>query len=242
MPAMKHVGEPGAGEPHARFDEAAGGIWHQSGSHTPHGAGASRRPYRDRGKGLGLERGTNPTGWRADVATCRCTRTARTARPWGSSCGASATEHAFDTCSIEAQHVTIAAARKHQLRERSSEPSSPQLRRTQPRAGPTRGRATSRLGLSSASVAGAVQHRCQATRGAGSGCRSRASQLLRGRCRSGPGADRAPADAWISSFAQVSGSMLGALPFSSKQECERWSPGRDGPTIVGALGSLPRCQ
>jgi hypothetical protein len=47
MPAVKDVGEPGAGEPHARFDEAAGGIWHQSGSHTPHGVGASRRPYRD---------------------------------------------------------------------------------------------------------------------------------------------------------------------------------------------------
>ena len=26
MPAVKDVGEPGAGEPHARFDEAAGGI------------------------------------------------------------------------------------------------------------------------------------------------------------------------------------------------------------------------
>jgi hypothetical protein len=32
MPAVKDVGEPGAGEPHARFDEAAGGIWCQSGS------------------------------------------------------------------------------------------------------------------------------------------------------------------------------------------------------------------
>ena len=29
MPAVKDVGEPGAGEPHARFDEAAGGIRHQ---------------------------------------------------------------------------------------------------------------------------------------------------------------------------------------------------------------------
>jgi hypothetical protein len=47
MPAAKDVGEPGAGEPHARFDEAAGGNWHQSGSHRPHGAGASRRPYLD---------------------------------------------------------------------------------------------------------------------------------------------------------------------------------------------------
>jgi hypothetical protein len=46
MPAVKDVGEPGAGEPHARFDEAAGGIRCQSGSHMPHGAGASRRPYR----------------------------------------------------------------------------------------------------------------------------------------------------------------------------------------------------
>jgi hypothetical protein len=47
MSTVKDVGEPGAGEPHARFDEAAGGNWHQSGSHTPHGAGASRRPYLD---------------------------------------------------------------------------------------------------------------------------------------------------------------------------------------------------
>jgi hypothetical protein len=47
MPAAKGVGEPGAGEPHARFDEAAGGNWHQSGSQMLHGAGASRRPYRD---------------------------------------------------------------------------------------------------------------------------------------------------------------------------------------------------
>ena len=47
MPTVKDVGEPGAGEPHARFDEAAGGIWHQSGSHMPQGAGASRRPYLD---------------------------------------------------------------------------------------------------------------------------------------------------------------------------------------------------
>jgi hypothetical protein len=29
MPAAKDVGEPGAGEPHARFDEAAGGIRRQ---------------------------------------------------------------------------------------------------------------------------------------------------------------------------------------------------------------------
>jgi hypothetical protein len=47
MPTVKDVGEPGAGEPHARFDVAAGGIWHQSGLHMPHGAGTSRRPYLD---------------------------------------------------------------------------------------------------------------------------------------------------------------------------------------------------
>ena len=45
MPAVKDVGEPGAGEPHARFDEAAGGNQRQSA--TPRGAGASRRPYLD---------------------------------------------------------------------------------------------------------------------------------------------------------------------------------------------------
>src|SRR5215218_1380514 len=30
MPTVKNVGEPCAGEPHARFEVAAGGIWHQS--------------------------------------------------------------------------------------------------------------------------------------------------------------------------------------------------------------------
>jgi hypothetical protein len=43
MPTVKNVGEPCAGEPHARFEVAAGGIWHQSA--LPRGAGASRRPY-----------------------------------------------------------------------------------------------------------------------------------------------------------------------------------------------------
>jgi DNA-binding Lrp family transcriptional regulator len=32
QPAARPVGKPGAGEPHARFDEAAGGIWCQSGA------------------------------------------------------------------------------------------------------------------------------------------------------------------------------------------------------------------
>ena len=31
MPTVKNVGEPDAGEPHVRFEVAAGGIWHQSG-------------------------------------------------------------------------------------------------------------------------------------------------------------------------------------------------------------------
>jgi Family of unknown function (DUF6519) len=43
MPTAKNVGEPCAGEPHARIEAAAGGNWHQSAS--PHGAGVSRRPY-----------------------------------------------------------------------------------------------------------------------------------------------------------------------------------------------------
>ncbi len=42
MPAVKNVGEPCAGEPHARIDVAAGGNQRQSA--TPRGAGASRRP------------------------------------------------------------------------------------------------------------------------------------------------------------------------------------------------------
>ncbi len=43
MPAVKNVGEPCAGEPHARIEVAAGGNLRQSA--LPHGAGASRRPY-----------------------------------------------------------------------------------------------------------------------------------------------------------------------------------------------------
>jgi hypothetical protein len=43
MPTAKNVGEPCAGEPHARIEAAAGGNRHQSA--MPHGAGASRRPY-----------------------------------------------------------------------------------------------------------------------------------------------------------------------------------------------------
>src|SRR6266545_1581266 len=43
MPAVKNVGEPCAGEPHARFEVAAGGNRNQSA--TPRGTGASRRPY-----------------------------------------------------------------------------------------------------------------------------------------------------------------------------------------------------
>jgi hypothetical protein len=43
MPTAKNVGEPCAGEPHARIEAAAGGNRHQSA--LPHGAGASRRPY-----------------------------------------------------------------------------------------------------------------------------------------------------------------------------------------------------
>src|SRR6266511_5814985 len=43
MPAVKNVGEPCAGEPHARIEVAAGGNRHQSA--MPRGAGASRRPY-----------------------------------------------------------------------------------------------------------------------------------------------------------------------------------------------------
>jgi hypothetical protein len=37
MPAVKGVGEPCAGEPHARFEVAAGGNRNQSGQHVPHG-------------------------------------------------------------------------------------------------------------------------------------------------------------------------------------------------------------
>jgi putative transposase len=42
MPTVKNVGEPCAGEPHARIEAAAGGTRHQSA--LPYGAGASRRP------------------------------------------------------------------------------------------------------------------------------------------------------------------------------------------------------
>src|SRR5215218_2657646 len=45
MPTVKNVGEPCAGEPHARFDVGGGRKPDQSA--TPRGPGASRRPYRD---------------------------------------------------------------------------------------------------------------------------------------------------------------------------------------------------
>jgi RNA-directed DNA polymerase len=44
---VKNVGEPCAGEPHARFDAAAGGNQHQSGQHGRAVPSASRRPYLD---------------------------------------------------------------------------------------------------------------------------------------------------------------------------------------------------
>ena len=44
MPTVKNVGEPCAGEPHARFDVAAAG--NQASRQSPRGPGASRRPYR----------------------------------------------------------------------------------------------------------------------------------------------------------------------------------------------------
>ena len=46
MPAVKNVGEPCAGEPHARFEVAAGGNQDQLGQHVPRSPGASRRPYK----------------------------------------------------------------------------------------------------------------------------------------------------------------------------------------------------
>ena len=45
MPAVKDVGEPCAGESHARFEVAAGGNRNQSGYHSRTETGASRRPY-----------------------------------------------------------------------------------------------------------------------------------------------------------------------------------------------------
>src|SRR6266849_3791086 len=45
MPAVKDVGEPCAGEPHARFEVAAGGNRNQVG-YSRAELGASRRPYR----------------------------------------------------------------------------------------------------------------------------------------------------------------------------------------------------
>ena len=46
MPAVKNVGEPCAGEPHARIDVAAGGN-QTSRPAAPRGPGASRRPYKN---------------------------------------------------------------------------------------------------------------------------------------------------------------------------------------------------
>jgi hypothetical protein len=51
MPAVKDVGGPGAGEPHARFDEAAGGIWRQW-PERPHGAATSRQVVFERKRAI----------------------------------------------------------------------------------------------------------------------------------------------------------------------------------------------
>jgi hypothetical protein len=72
MPPVKDVGEPCAGEPHARIDAAAGGNRNQSGRHEPHGtrrlpptrpsAGARlRRPHLEQceSKGSAVVRGGN---------------------------------------------------------------------------------------------------------------------------------------------------------------------------------------
>src|SRR6266508_99654 len=69
MPAVKNVGEPCAGEPHARFEVAAGGNLRQSA--LPRGAGASRRPYIELGsRRVHLARcAANPSGtWTAQQA------------------------------------------------------------------------------------------------------------------------------------------------------------------------------
>jgi hypothetical protein len=69
MPAVKNVGEPCAGEPHARIEVAAGG--NQASRALPHGAGASRRPYLELGSRRVQIAGctSNPTGtWVAQQA------------------------------------------------------------------------------------------------------------------------------------------------------------------------------
>src|SRR6266508_2876465 len=69
MPAVKNVGEPCAGEPHARFEVAAGGNLRQSA--LPRGAGASRRPYIELGSRRVHLAGctANPSGtWTAQQA------------------------------------------------------------------------------------------------------------------------------------------------------------------------------
>src|SRR6266542_6467027 len=69
MPAVKDVGEPCAGEPHARFEVAAGGNRNQSA--LPHGTGASRRPY---------TQSTRSEPCRTGTGHERCPRTTRRVR------------------------------------------------------------------------------------------------------------------------------------------------------------------
>jgi hypothetical protein len=65
MPTVKNVGEPCAGEPHARFEVAAGGIWHQSATAarrwrlppTLHAPDSSQRLSASRSAGARVARG-----------------------------------------------------------------------------------------------------------------------------------------------------------------------------------------
>jgi len=61
MPAVKNVGEPCAGEPHARFEVAAGGN-QTSRASTAARSGASRRPYSN-GRAPGVSGGAGTSGW-----------------------------------------------------------------------------------------------------------------------------------------------------------------------------------
>ena len=58
-------------------------------------------PAVGRGKGPGSSAGSTRAAGARTYATCPRTRTAHTARPWGPSCGASATGRAFATSSID---------------------------------------------------------------------------------------------------------------------------------------------
>src|SRR5215213_3528187 len=87
MPAVKGVGEPCAGEPHARIDAAAGGIWRSVG----YAARTLAPPADPTASGLSGE-----TSKAARFVRAAAGRVARSRRPAACAGGCAEREHAMD--------------------------------------------------------------------------------------------------------------------------------------------------